>query len=80
MFYESKKFNENIAHWNISNVETMYKMFFKAANFRQNLCSWTDDYKSFPDKVGTVNMLKDSKCGIPTTPTDVNVCQGCFFL
>jgi len=79
MFYESKNFNCNILPWNIGKVETMYRMFYKAERFRQDLCEWPKTYPSyFPEKVGTAHMFKESKCEIKNDPTDVNVCNGCF--
>merc|ERR1719273_2460296 len=55
----------------------MYRMFYSAELFRQDLCEWTVN-SNFPDDVGTVDMFLESNCRIQTVPTDVNVCQGCF--
>ena len=33
MFCYCFKFNKNISKWNVSNVTTMYRMFYEATNF-----------------------------------------------
>lgn len=37
MFYNSHKFNQDIGHWNVSQVKEMDKMFHSALKFDQNL-------------------------------------------
>ena len=41
MFLFASKFNDtNVVHWNTSNINNMYQMFTKAANFNQNISTW----------------------------------------
>ncbi|ACU78410.1 BspA family leucine-rich repeat surface protein [Mycoplasma mycoides] len=40
MFYEAKKFNQDISSWNVSNVKNMSNMFSAAENFNSTLSNW----------------------------------------
>ena len=40
MFYNCKKFNQNINNWDVSNVTNMNDMFENCSIFNQNLSSW----------------------------------------
>lgn len=40
MFYETKKFNQNISSWDTSNVTNMSQMFYNATAFNQPIGSW----------------------------------------
>ncbi|MEM6643311.1 MAG: BspA family leucine-rich repeat surface protein [Bacteroidota bacterium] len=40
MFSNAHTFNENIDHWNVSNVVTMHNMFERAYSFNKSLNSW----------------------------------------
>nr|WP_307910012.1 BspA family leucine-rich repeat surface protein [Mycoplasmopsis bovis] len=40
MFFEAKKFNQDISKWNTENVTNMIGLFSGAENFNQPLNSW----------------------------------------
>ncbi len=40
MFFDAKKFNQNLNSWDISNVVSMSGMFVCANNFDKNLSNW----------------------------------------
>jgi surface protein len=40
MFYGADAFNQDITHWDVSQVTNMQKMFRGARNFDQNIGSW----------------------------------------
>jgi surface protein len=55
MFYNAKKFNQNLSKWNISSVIDASAMFQGAETFNQNLCSWGDQLVPFEKIVNTTN-------------------------
>lgn len=61
MFQECEKFNQDLSHWNISNIEKMSCMFWKCKNFNQDLDSWD------VSNIKNINMAGAFK-GCPTTP------------
>ncbi|ADR23870.1 PARCEL domain protein [Mycoplasma leachii PG50] len=40
MFYDAKKFNQDISNWNMSNVEYIRSMFEGTTNFNQDISNW----------------------------------------
>lgn len=42
MFYNAKKFNQDISKWDLSSAIDTISMFQGAGSFNQNLCQWGD--------------------------------------
>ena len=40
MFYNAKRFNQDLSGWNISSVMDTQSMFQGASSYNQNLCAW----------------------------------------
>ena len=40
MFYNCKKFNQDISKWNVSNVKDMSFMFYGCKKFNQDISGW----------------------------------------
>lgn len=40
MFRNNYIFNQDISSWDVSNVSSFYRMFFRAQSFNQNLADW----------------------------------------
>ena len=78
--FESSSFNQDISVWNITKVTTVYRMFFNASNFDQNLCTWSS---IFPYSTEDTFIFQDSGCRYQDDPVMEHggpfcksVCQG----
>ena len=66
MFYGAESFNQDISHWDVSNVNNMYGMFYNARSFNQDLSNWDVSGSTNMNDMfeGADDLSEDNKCVI----------------
>ena len=82
--YDARYFNDDISAWDVSRVTTMYKMFYYAQNFNQNL-GWCVDYDVSISYITTYSGCSYSNCGVTQqsycpTPSPTPVATGFAYI
>jgi len=73
MFYGATSCNVDVSGWDVSSVQDISLMFYRASSFVQNLWSWAS---SLRDGVYVQDMFENSGCPVWDTPDAANLANG----